>query len=698
MKKLCGAVCALLLLFAFCGNAYAATFQVTTDPAEVTGPGSIKIRFSVTNDSTHDMRNISASGYGIGSSSSLSSQVIQPGAQLNFTIPGANVTQDMLGSPLTYTISWTENGEQKSQNVAVMIGGGAQQAADMSAQRTASKVSGKEGDTITLTYTLKNPGQVPMTDITVKDTIAGSAAIASGLSLAAEGTQTVTYDYTLGSKDAVSQPTITYVVNGEKKTLALEAMTLTLSNIHLAVDVTKSDPTPEGTQFTIVLKNDGNQSISSITVTDEQANKVNADSFTLEAGAEKTLGFVVQTETVRNVSFTIKGKDALGQPYENSTKNYEVRPYVDPSKIKVSLVTNVIEPLSDNGRMKVRFVIQNDSSVDLTSAVISEGVIGNLITRDVLALGETIIEEELRVGEPRELEFTLTTTDPSGTAHERQSKLTAAYVDVSTPAPEATLPPQNTQAPEEPTGLNSTLLTVLIVLAALMALAGIALLVLSIYEKKRNASMQDFDDADAFAPPPAGGGKRKKSLADEDVDLSMPPQVQQHPRQQARPQQQPQPPRPQPQPPRPQQQPPSQQQQRPPQPDNTSHYQSRPQPRGAQPVQEAQTRSVPVAPTRVYTPRQPEEYYQQQRQQPSAGQEAFVRPVQPAQAGYERPDASAAPPTHAGAQPPAHQPPAYPQEIVQDTPVFAPQQQAQEQTQARARNRVHRVQQTDDER
>jgi hypothetical protein len=50
--------------------------------------------------------------------------------------------------------------------------------------------------------------------------------------------------------------------------------------------------------------------------------------------------------------------------------------------------------------------------------------------------------------------------------------------------------------------MSDTLITVLIVLAALMAVAGIALLALSIYERKRNAAMDKLDEPEILHSRP----------------------------------------------------------------------------------------------------------------------------------------------------------------------------------------------------
>lgn len=487
MKRIVSALSVLLLLLLLAPVSLAATVQVTTEPAQITSAGTISARFSVVNDSAYEMRDINISGNGLSGSSQLSSQVVPPNGKLNFTISSIEVTEDMLGQTMTYTLIWTENGAPKSKDVSITLG--MAPAAEMTATRTASKTSGKSGEKVTLTYTLNNPGTADMTGITVKDTAAGTAAVASNLTLAPGTSKTVTYELTLGGQDVVSQPSITYQINGEGKAISMDPLTITVMNVQMDFTVTKGDPSPEGVVFTLVLSNQGNQTISNLTVKDELGNTVNPEAFALEAGKERTLSYTVTTTELRNVSFVVTGTDASGQPYENRTTSYEVWPYVDPSHVSLSLSATVLQPLTDSGRMKVRFTIQNNSNVDMVNALISEKELGNIEPMDILPLGETQIEKELLISAPRELQFTLTASDPSGVQHTYEAKLNADYVSLATPAPSAT--PAQEEEPASAGGMSGTLVTVLIVLAALMAVAGIALLALSIYERRRNATLEE---------------------------------------------------------------------------------------------------------------------------------------------------------------------------------------------------------------
>ncbi|OQA15913.1 MAG: hypothetical protein BWY62_00404 [Firmicutes bacterium ADurb.Bin356] len=494
MKKVVSAICILVVMLAASVPALAANIQVVTEPQQIVSAGLVRISFSVTNDSAYEMRNISISGHGAGESADLYQQIVPPGGALSFSLRNIEITADMLGQQLIYTLNWSENDVPKSQSVAVDIGAEpVLPAVDMKATRTADKKFGKAGEKVILTYTLTNPGQQAMSEITITDSeISGSTPVAKNLSLEGGATSKTTFEYTLGSQDAVSRPIITYKLAGANKRLQLDPLSIAVVSVKLEISISQGSPSPEGVLFTIVLKNIGNQAVEKLRLTDELGNNVNEDLFRLDAGKDRTLSYPVSTSSLRNVFFKVTGMDTLGNAYEDKTRSYEVWPYVDPSHVSLSLIATVLTPLSDSGRMLVRFTVQNNSNVELTNATISEAELGTLETLDLLPLGQTMRERELLVGLPRELEFTLTASDPSGAQHSYQAKVTAAHVEEPvqpTPAPEA-------EAPEpEQQRLSGTLITVLIVLASLMAVAGVALLALSIYERRRNAAIEREDKA-----------------------------------------------------------------------------------------------------------------------------------------------------------------------------------------------------------
>lgn len=105
MKKVVSAICILVIMLAASVPALAANIQVVTEPQQIVSAGLVRISFSVTNDSAYEMRNISISGYGAGESADLYQQIVPPGGALSFSLRNIEITADMLGQQLVYTLN-----------------------------------------------------------------------------------------------------------------------------------------------------------------------------------------------------------------------------------------------------------------------------------------------------------------------------------------------------------------------------------------------------------------------------------------------------------------------------------------------------------------------------------------------------------------------------------------------------------------
>ena len=110
MKRVISAICILAVVLAVSTSALAAAVVVTSDPQQLESAGTVKISFTISNDSAYEMHDINISGYGLTGSQELQGLVVAPGGERSFYLPNVQVIDDMLGQPLSYTLAWTENG------------------------------------------------------------------------------------------------------------------------------------------------------------------------------------------------------------------------------------------------------------------------------------------------------------------------------------------------------------------------------------------------------------------------------------------------------------------------------------------------------------------------------------------------------------------------------------------------------------
>lgn len=472
--------------------------EVTAEPAELSESGPVLLTFEVSNYSDFELHEIAIGlDNAIFTIEGMEDCVIPPGGSATFPLT-YEVPDSRIGLELLFQVSWLQYGEPHTQEVPVTIARAIEPV--ISIRRSVSSAYAKQGDTITLTYELANETKFDMTNITVIDEQISDNPIFRNHTLNAGGTITQSFVFTMGAEDAVSAPIVTYDVNGKTKTFsAIDPVTLSMVNIQIDLRVEMGTPTVAGVPFTITAVNNGNQTVTDIRITDELGTPVHGDSFSLARGESRTLSYLVvpvATEPVRNVAFRLTGTDAFGVAYEPVYETvYEVHPFVDDSQISVVLTPEILEPwTAQSGAVRVRVTIRNSSAVALTDAVLSESTLGDLATYEALVAGDTIYEQELVIGSPRNLTFSIKASDPTGT----ERLLTGTMLTVAYPTATDTPQPSATPTPESTGGLvsgwNSTLVTVFIVVGAIMLAAFVALIVLAILEHRRTGGLLLDDD------------------------------------------------------------------------------------------------------------------------------------------------------------------------------------------------------------
>ena len=486
------ALVAAALCLSLCSSAFAAEITGSSNPESLSASGNVTFTFTMHNDSDATMTDIRIlyNGSEFFTTSGIS---IAPGENYSFTSSPLTVPDALIGQPITFDVTWFEDGEAKSAQPSITVKSAVNdpsaqlpQTVSITAQRSVSTSQASTGEVITLTYTITNSGVAPITGVSITDKeIGGRDPMVKDITVQPGVPYVFTYEYTMGRTTVTSSPVISYLLpDGTEGKVTVADKVLGMINSRLSVAVAQGVASAEGQTFTLTLTNDGNQRISKLKVTDELGNAV-ADAFQLAIGESKTLTYTVPTAEARNVVFYIEGVDGVGQQYSDKTESYAVRKYIDPSLIGINFSAAVVETLNSAGSITVNFTVENTGSLTMHDLVLRESEYGEIYRLDTFEPGTQSINQKVNVGAPRNLTFTLEISDPSGNPYTYTAYITADYVGTAAAT-------DNTPTIETPTDLvaevgssvSSALRTVLIVLAVLTVLAGIALIILSSLEKK----------------------------------------------------------------------------------------------------------------------------------------------------------------------------------------------------------------------
>lgn len=502
IARVISAVFVLICVFAFMPTAHAeeARINITANPSELTDSGTVTFTFEIANyNADYPMTDVAITYNGTVYNVMSGQQIPPSGSASNIALT-LNVAQSQLGKPIPFTVTWTRNGEPMSQEASITVA----QAENpiITVTRTASKTNVKPGEDVTITYTIKNTTKFDMTDIMLIDENISDQPIFQNETLRASRSTSYDFTYKMGEESVTSTPLVTYTVNGKTKTLSsVEPLELTMVLIKLNMKIQAGVPTSGGVAFTIDVSNTGTQTISDITISDERGNPVNAAPFTLAAGENNTLSYMVvplMTEPLRNVQFTLKGTDPFGEAYEIKPTDadvYPVYPFVDASQISVTVRAETITPWNaETGKLSAHIVVTNHSVVELTNITVSEATIGVVKNYDTLPAGEISFDQEIALSTPRNLSISVKGYDPTGTNRELANCVMPVAYGTETPSlAEATAAPITGNMTIF-NGLSDGIAKILILLGVLMVFAFVILVVLTAME--RNRMPRRFEDED----------------------------------------------------------------------------------------------------------------------------------------------------------------------------------------------------------
>ena len=410
-------------------------------------------------------------------------------------------TEEMLDTDIPLSVSWIDGDNAKGKDLTVKVQ--RTKATTVTLTRVSSSKQASPGEEITLTYTVTNTGMTPVTVTSLVDRAIGGkeSILKEKVTIEGGAKHDLQYVYKMGRNTVESAPVLTYKdeATGEEMTAEASPITLGMISSKISVEVLQGEATANGVMFTLNLTNNGNQRISGIVITDDLGNRVNPEAFALAVGESRQLTYNVLTDTERYVVFNISGETAAGDDYEDKTKSYVVRKYIDPSLLGIQLTASVTETLNSAGSVEVKFDINNTGTMEMKDLVISEVTteiaedgtqqqkLTELYRTDTIPTGTFSVPVTLYVGQPRDLAFLVEMKDPAGNPYTYNAYVTAEYLGVGNveETPQAQQSAINTLGASVGDSISRALTVALIVLAALVVISVVAMIVLSALEKKQ---------------------------------------------------------------------------------------------------------------------------------------------------------------------------------------------------------------------
>ena len=385
----------------------------------------------------------------------------------------------------------------------------------LSFKRTVDKTAVAAGETVTLTYIIKNVGSVTLENVEVYDDMPGVGVVGTADVLFAGDMREFTKQVKV-TADMKSQPYCSYTTqsgNGSSR-LMLDSMNIVVSNPKLSVTL-KSDVTAinSGESVTLVCSviNEGNITFTNATIYDEALGVI-IENAPIEMGKAYSWNKLIKPVASQNYMFTVKAADAYGQVYTATSNIVTVEVNglnadAGADALEVSVTPNTKE-LSQPGEITFNILLRNTGTMDATGVTIYDKD-GNMLEQiNALPPGDKMLPVVMNIGKTGEYYFTVDATLASGTrvqyvtvpmniavgnATTSQEPLCTTVIETPAPTPTTQMIINNDRV----AGIAPWVIGLIIFIALLIVACVLVLVLLQL----RTARRRDEEREDVYIPP-----------------------------------------------------------------------------------------------------------------------------------------------------------------------------------------------------
>ena len=413
--------------------------EVAARPEGLIAPGDVLLSFILENVSEEDARSVYLSSAD-GLLSELVGQ-IAPGESQSFSRQHSVTEEELEAGEIVYIISYDDPADANvkiNYTVRAQIRrSDAQPAAEFTRQFSSRSV--EQGGTVTITYRIRNTGNVPLSDLQVQDALGNFTGRVDALEVGESRTliSRATIDET-----AVSTATLSYRAGGGGdpivQTLADAAVTLAGAELNAQFQAGYSAFSKTTADVVLVLSNAGNVGYRDLCVIDDIYGGVIADDLVLPAGGEPLE--ISRAYSVRGSDgfrWRVTGTNEAGDSIDFLTEDLTLPPQDSGASVAPVLSVRALTPqIRREGSVTMRVTIENSGGAELRDLVLSEESLGELHSFAVLPADGTIRRDfSLRVTDDTTYNFQLRCVD----AAENEYSSAAAPVEVAI-TPDGVLP------------------------------------------------------------------------------------------------------------------------------------------------------------------------------------------------------------------------------------------------------------------
>ena len=396
-------------------------------PEEMVEPGEATLSFTVSNISPADTLNLYLSSPDGLVFESIGQ--IAPGETHSFSRSHTVTEAELSAGEIVYIISHDaplQGGGKVDYTIRAAIQR-ASAAPQVEFTRRFSGTAVSSGNTVSVTYRVRNTGNVALNTLQVQDSLGEFNGRIDRLEV---GESRTLINRVSVSEESISSAVLSYCVDTQGDAVhsqSLSDMPIRLAEAH--IDATLSAGygafSSDTAEVVLVLTNEGNVDYRDITITDDIHGGVIADNARVLSGSNPTeISATYPLREACDFRWRISGVSETGERIDFVTDTIMLEPVSlsEPSDLRVWAETQTPR-IRRAGTVKILVHIVNDGSSPVENAVLSEATMGEIRNFAVIpAEGEILREIEFPVKEDTSLQFRVDYTDADGWMRDAQAE------------------------------------------------------------------------------------------------------------------------------------------------------------------------------------------------------------------------------------------------------------------------------------
>lgn len=372
--------------------------SLSISPDELVESGDVTLNFTICNDSEYDADNLYMASVDGHHSESLGQ--VAAGTTQTYTRAYSVSDEELDSGRLSFTISHDDivsGGEPVEYSVEALITR-AEAAPGLEFTRNVSAIGVTAGESVLITYRVRNSGNVPLTRIRVADSLGSFTGQADVL----EPGETKTFSSRITvNTEVTSRPSVSYYamdVSDEELYASLDDLRIAVVEPELTAGLTldRQSANMGDTVNGVITIGASGADFTDVAVIDDVNNTVIADTLELRAGETLTVTCSWPVRGISDYRVRVEGVDAAGERRQAVSGTASVALTGEFSYSELSVEANAQTPeISRAGKARIMIAITNGGNVAARNVKLSEVNLGEIRTFEFVPAGEPTVRSVL---------------------------------------------------------------------------------------------------------------------------------------------------------------------------------------------------------------------------------------------------------------------------------------------------------------